>query len=668
MYKKLLFVLMLVGALYGSVLGQGCKCPYYNGYDKLWATAEPHAEESYVDFHFLILTTCADGDSTDGEMPYFIMFDDCHEPFNFGGHVTYYKRGCAKLCYPCWCPYPCLGVATHFLNYYTVRVRYSGHFRLTLVWRDYEYEQYEFDFPKTNESRIPDFMQPQIYSSFDEHIPSYGTIDIDESIRIKVWARWSPNPDEPDNIVDIILKSNGGDDSLVSTGRYYSTQNGWAIYETWLPTGTLRTMYNNPNSHFNIPRRDILTVYPRKTGCVTDAQTGPSSSVNIYLQKFWVEEISFTNSMSLCKEKITGTPPDTSRTEPIKQPQWKNTGKNEPVCYIRNNPLNFNAKIRTTFSPYHTFNARLKIFPDPADTNFQIDEMDLNFERFAETEINDITTTGNLPHTIGMSSITLLWAFYVSPQTRRWGVDTGPHDIYRIYDTPIHSHSSVYPINIDACLEKVCVKYSSNEDDVFEILENTSAGIHAEGYKYVPNDTTRLYSLYPDPLGIYRNESGMCYDFARYMTACSHSVGISANIRSIISGRVDSSGYARVVNWQNSSYSSNIWCRLWTIEGVGGNLDDGAYNFRYHMVTRYEDRSDTANVVSHIYDPIWNKNDDWENWYPQEFRYYFNINCDSSEPPPIEPAYYDWQNNTISLLIFPYFQIQEERDANCTHP
>jgi len=499
-------------------------------------------------------------------------------------------------------------------------------------------------------------------------VPQIAIFDIDEEIRISVTARWDVQPENPDQVVEAIIKASNGDDSIITALPLVNAL-PVAEYKGNLAAGTLRQLFSDPFDHFEHWGwgYEELTVYPRKAGCKKDTHRGPEDHARIGVYLFSVEQITFTGDQDLCREDPSSIPP---QTELITPPHWDSTGKNEPVCYIRNEKIGMNIRIRANHTPNHLLQVQYQALPSDNNLNFITapDTFQLNHDYFLD--IDSVSSVGNLSDSIGYDSLTYAWQFTVSAlRGPRTGTVSGPHVIYRIFDKPIQSHTEVYPINVNACLEQVCKEYAQDQDSIPIILERTSAGINGEGYTYDPG---RGY--YDIPIQLYRQRIGLCADFAMYMTAMMHSIGIPINCRTLLSGEEESDS-TRMDYWINSYYGTNyppidtFPDLLWTVRDIGGSWPDGAYSFTYHMVTHYA-FTDTAGTHHLIFDPVFNINYRWESWYAREFRYYYNIGCDPTEPPSTSPGFYDWSASTIptSRPTPKWGTFKRIFHSNCIHP
>jgi len=249
--------------------------------------------------------------------------------------------------------------------------------------------------------------------------------------------------------------------------------------------------------------------------------------------------------------------------------------------------------IKANHNPLHNIPFKLCAVTDTNLNIFYIGwEYDI-LEYDNREEIHDLAAISTTADSIGYDSLEYYWGYVISQSVRRrWAEKpTGPHILYRTYDQPIQSHPAVYPINVEACLEKVCDEYARDENIIQNILHFSSMGIY--GYRYNP-----MIEFPPneDPLHLFRYASGQCGHFAIYVNAIMHSIGIPINSRTIVSGEI-SSTVNYIDRWVNTTVNPNLLYRLWT------ESDHGDYDFLYHMVTNYSET---------IYDPALGVNYPWQ--------------------------------------------------------
>ena len=162
-------------------------------------------------------------------------------------------------------------------------------------------------------------------------------------------------------------------------------------------------------------------------------------------------------------------------------------------------------------------------------------------------------------------------------------------------------------------------------NNVSKILGNTTDSIYGENYIYDPGE----YWHTNDPLFLFRYGYGQCGDFANYMTVIMNSIGIGANSRGIISG-ITFQDSTHIYRWINTSENNKLYL-LWTWSSMGN------YNFLYHIVTHYlYDGND------YICDPVYGLFSNWNQYYQDVFRYFWNQNCVAFEPPDLPPGHWDW--------------------------
>ena len=561
---------------------------------------------------------------------------------------------------------------SHTLHHWTMPLHYSGKFFLKVTYRGEVLFARNFEFRETAEDEWPDFLATQILSSSGHPVPQNAVFDIDEEISISVLAQWS-DPQHPDPVIEAIIKATNGNDSIITALPLVNAL-PIAEYRGNLVAGALRQLYDDPFWHFEHLGwgSEELYVYPRKAGCKDDNYDGPAARARVGVYNFQVEQITFVDCEELCKEVPNAIPPTTQTIIP---PHWKDTGKNEPVCYVRKHDIGMNIRIKANLTPNHLLMAKFSGLASNNSINYMILDKTFQLTDNHIVDVNDVRSSGTIPDSIGYDSLSYYWQFKVSPlRLPRVGTVSGPHIVYRIFAKPIQSHPEVYPINVNACLEKVCKEYAQDQDSALIILELTSAGIYSENYQYNP-----MLPIYPSPLDLFRRTRGQCGNFAKYMTGIMHGIGIPANCRTILSGRETSSSTI-FDNWVNRYYKINyppndsFLCLLWTTESLGNpDLPDGAYHYSYHMATNYTQiniSGDDTTAVHYIFDPIFCIDYPWEEWYPEEFRYYYNVPCDDTEPPSTTPGYWDWSADVLpDTIATPNWWNQDRRNHyECKHP
>ena len=119
------FSLLLV--YYDTGYGQ-CGCTNFVDHDYCNVTlTDQYPDSGVANFAIYLYTTCANGEEGDDLMPEFWIDDARHDAFNYGSHGDY-STWCARVCFPCWCDEPCLGVPSHTLHHWTMPLHYSGKF------------------------------------------------------------------------------------------------------------------------------------------------------------------------------------------------------------------------------------------------------------------------------------------------------------------------------------------------------------------------------------------------------------------------------------------------------------------------------------------------------------------------------------------------------------
>jgi len=305
--------------------------------------------------------------------------------------------------------------------------------------------------------------------------------------------------------------------------------------------------------------------------------------------------------------------------------------------------------IKANHNPLHNIPFKLCAVTDTNLNIFYIGwEYDI-LEYDNREEIHGLSANSTTADSIGYDSLEYYWGYVISQSVRRrWAEKpTGPHILYRTYDQPIQSHPAVYPINVEACLEKVCKEYARNEREVITILDKTNNGIEND-FDY---DSDMDYN--GDPLFLYRNGKGQCQNFATYMTAIMHSIGIGVNCRTIVSGKIYS--WRTYLDWWINTIHNYEFYVLWTEYSYGDK------NFAYHMAVNYQ---------GNIYDPSFGLNDSWADYIDELFRYYYNTACENNSPPSDPPGIWDWGANEIPTIPSPTWEssVRHREHPGCEYP
>jgi hypothetical protein len=337
-------------------------CDGYVGHD--WCNITIQEEDPHQLILILAVSfgwSCEDGwDRGVRDIPpifYIELIDRCTGQYQLAwsqshGDWRHKAGGCAVICgkrddCACSCP-PCCGVHNQLISYYSVDLSYiPGKFRIYASFKGQIIFNHTFIFDDLNEpAAFEGFTWIELQDLFGNVLSEQAILDIDEPFQISTTCDWSsPNFT---HYVWAVVKSSGTPDSLLFRLDYVNGGPEDALYSSTI--SSIRQLYVNPESHFGYYTRDLLTIYPQAGSCPPVAGV-VHANVNVGIYQFNLYSIKFDNDIQICRHQ----PGEPDNVEIIPEPQWLYNVRNEPACYIRNQPIEMTVVLGANFEPHHTF-------------------------------------------------------------------------------------------------------------------------------------------------------------------------------------------------------------------------------------------------------------------------------------------------------------------------